>query len=125
MKSVITCIATALLIGGAGIGCQSRYDSDVKSNLRTQSIQVSSDVKATTNAAKSVLEETDLKDVNSNATNVDGLTTGTMADGTKVTVTVQKVTDETSQAMVNVGRLGDPSLGAELAKKIKMKAEGK
>jgi hypothetical protein len=47
-----------------------------------------------------------------------------MADGTKVTVNVTKKSDTSSQVEVGVGTMGSPTRGAELAKKIKTKAEG-
>jgi hypothetical protein len=71
-----------------------------------------------------VLEEDGLKEVRADATNVDGKATAKMADGTKVTVSVEKKGDRASQVSVNVGTMGSPTLGAEIAKKTKMRAEG-
>ena len=48
-----------------------------------------------------------------------------VADGTKVTVTIKKQSDTMSQVSVVVGTMGSPSYGAELAKKIKARAEMK
>jgi hypothetical protein len=46
-----------------------------------------------------------------------------MADGTKVSVTVKKKGDNASEVSVNVGAMGSPTLGADLARKIKDRAE--
>ena len=44
--------------------------------------------------------------------------------GTKVNVSIQKEKESSSQVSVTVGKLGDPTLGAELARKIKDRVEG-
>jgi hypothetical protein len=62
--------------------------------------------------------------VTASSTNVDGKATGKKADGTKVTVSVKKKGDNSSEVSVNVGTMGDPSLGADLARKVKQRAEG-
>src|SRR4051812_26827744 len=108
----------------AGTGCQSTTQEGVKSNLHTQWTQVNADTKAATSAAEAVLSDQELKNVKSNSTNVDGQASGTMADGTKVTVSVQKKTESSSEVSVNVGKLGDPKLGADIAHKVKARAEG-
>jgi hypothetical protein len=116
--------AFVLAAGLIGAGCQSTHEEGVKSNMHTQWTNVSADVKATTDAAKAVLEEEGLKDVKADATNMDGKASAKMADGTKVTATVAKKGDKMSEVSVNVGTMGSPTRGAELAKKIKMRAEG-
>ena len=113
-----------LAAGLVGAGCQSRHEEGVRSNLRTQWTDVSADTKTTTEAARAVLQEQGLKDVTADATNVDGKATGRMANGTKVTVSVEKKGEQSSQVSVNVGTIGDPSLGAETAKRVKTRAEG-
>jgi hypothetical protein len=122
----LKCLAVFVVAAGlaAGTGCASRHEEGVKSNLHTQWTQVNADTKAATEAAEAVLDGEGLKDVKSNATNVDGQASGTMADGKKVTISVEKKSESTSQVSVNVGKLGDPKLGAELARKVKMRAEG-
>ena len=66
----------------------------------------------------------DFKDIQASSTDVDGKATGKKADGTQITVSIKKV-DNGSQVSVDVGTLGDPSLGAAIAEKIRQKAEGK
>jgi hypothetical protein len=119
-------IAGAVVALGAMcfVGCASRHEEGVKSTYRTQSTMVNADTAATTEAAEAVLNDRELKDVNSSSTRVDGKATGKMADGTKVNVAVQKNGDNMSSVAVNVGLTGDPSLGAEIAKAIKTRAEG-
>jgi hypothetical protein len=108
----------------AGTGCQSTHEEGVKSNLRTQWTDVNASTEATTQAAQFVLESEGLKEVKGKSTSLDGTASGKMADGTKVTVDVKKMTDRTSKVSVTVGAVGNPKLGAEMAKKIKMHAEG-
>jgi hypothetical protein len=118
-------LGLALLAAGAvGTGCKSSHEEGVKSNMHSQWTDVNANTQVTTDAAKSVLMDQGLKDVKGSATNVDGKATGKMADGTKVDVAVKKKTDSMSQVSVTVGTMGDPKLGAEVAKKVKMQAEG-
>ena len=123
MKTIASLISTALLLGL--IGCASSHESGVKSDLRTQWTTVMADTKTTADAAREVLEAHELKNVTASATAVDGVAKGKMADGTKVNVDIKKKSDTTSEVSVTVGTLGDPKLGADLAKQIKLKAEGK
>src|SRR5687768_17597797 len=104
-------------------GCQSTHEKGVTSNYRSQWTSVRADVKTTTKAAESALNEAELKDVTSSSTNVDGSASGKKSDGTKVNVAVRKEKESSSQVSVTVGQMGDPELGAELAKKIKERAE--
>ena len=112
-------VAAALTLSA----CKSSQSSDVKTNYRTQWTDVRADVKATTAAAEQVLTEAELKDVKSSTTSVDGSASGKKADGTKVNVAIKREGDTKSQVSVTVGTMGDPSLGADLAKKIKDRAE--
>lgn len=122
MKALITSIVVAL--GSvAFVGCQSKHEEGVKSNLRSQWTMVAADTTTTTEAAKGVLEERGLKGVMGESTKVDGKATGKKSDGTEVKVTINKE-GTGSEVNVTVGTIGDPSLGAEIAKAIKMKAEG-
>ena len=107
---------------GAGAGCKSKHEEGVKSNLRSQWIDVAADTRTTTAAAEAVLREQGLKDVKAKSTNVDGMVTAKKADGTKVSVSVEKKADDRSQVSVTVGNLGDPKLGAEIAKRVKTEA---
>jgi hypothetical protein len=105
-------------------GCTTKGEPDVKSDYKSQWTTVSADTKATTDAAKTVLAGYEFKDVQASSTDVDGKATAKKADGTEITVSIKKV-DNGSQVSVDVGTLGDPSLGAAIAGKIKQKAEGK
>ena len=117
--SRIAVVVTILVI----VGCATSQEG-VKSNYKTQWTQVSANPTVTTEAAKSVLEAEGLKEVKAETTNVDGKVTAKTADGTKVSVSVKKAGDTASEVSVSVGTMGDPELGAELARKIKTKAEG-
>ncbi len=119
--SIVGVLATAALL----VGCKSSHEEGVKSNYVTQWTPVVADTVATTDAAKSVFEAEGLKDVSASSTKVDGTAKGTMADGTAVKAAIKKETESTSTVSVTVGTLGDPTLGAEMAKKIKLKAETK
>lgn len=119
---LITTTALSLSLGLAA--CQSTHEKGVTSNYRSQWTNVNADVKATTSASEAVLNDAGLKDVQSSSTNVDGSASGKKADDTKVNVAVRKEKETTSQVSVTIGTVGDPELGAELAKKIKDRAEG-
>jgi hypothetical protein len=109
--------------GAIGTGCQSKHEEGVKSNLHSQWTDVNANTANTTDAAKAVLADEGLKDISGSATNVDGKAMGKMADGTKVNVAIKKQSDTRSQVSVTVGTMGDPKLGADIAKRVKMKAE--
>jgi Protein of unknown function (DUF3568) len=104
------------------VGCASRHEEGVKSNLLSQWTEVAADVEKSVAAAKGVLLEDGLKDVDGSNTKVDGKASGKKADGTVVHVSVSK-TATGSQVSVNVGTLGDREYGAKLAKRIKDAAE--
>jgi hypothetical protein len=113
--------AVALCVNFA---CKSSHEEGVKSNVMTQWTTVNADTMKTTDAAKAVLMDEGLKDVTGSATSLDGVASGKMADGTKVKVDVSKDPKETfSKVSVTVGTMGSPTLGANIAKKIKTKAE--
>jgi hypothetical protein len=116
--------SVALALGLLASACQSTHEKGVTSNLRTQWTDVSADTKTTTDAARDVLKDEGLQDVNATSTNVDGKATAKKADGTEVDVTVTKTGEKKSQVSVTVGTIGEPKLGADIARKIKDKAEG-
>jgi Zn-dependent membrane protease YugP len=113
-------LATLLFISA----CQSSHEQGVKSNYRAQWTPVNADTRATTEAARAVLNEQGLKDVMADSTEVDGKATGKKADGTKVDVSIERQGDNKSQVSVVVGTIGQPALGAEIARMIKDRAEG-
>lgn len=111
----------------AFVGCASKHQEGVKSSYLWQSIDggVSTDPAATTDIAKTVLEAEGLKNVTANSTAMDGKAKGSLADGRVVDVTVKKKDNVAgSDVSVKVGTIGDPAMGAEIAKKIKVKADG-
>ena len=125
MRNALIIAAVAASLGlGTFAGCKSSGGEGVKTNYRTQWTNVSANTADATTAARTVLESEGLRDVTSSSTRVDGTASGKKADGTKVNVSIQRKTESTSEVSVNVGTLGDPSLGAELARKIKEQAEG-
>lgn len=120
-------LQTAFLVAvtlAFAVGCSTKGDSGVKSDYKSQWTTVSANTKATTDAAKAVLASYSFMDVQASSTDVDGKATAKKADGTAITVSINKA-DTGSQVSVDVGTLGDPSLGAEIAEKIKQKAEAK
>jgi hypothetical protein len=124
MKHLALVVASAVALC-VSFACKSSQEPAVKSDLQTQWTDVNADAPATSEAAKAVLVDENLKDVSGKSTNTGGKVTGKMADGTEVIVTVQKGPKAAmSQISVRVGTIGNPSLGANLAKRIKMRAEG-
>ena len=118
-KAFFVAVALALLAG-----CSTKGEPGVKSDYKSQWTAVSANTKATTDAAKAVLASYSFMDVQASSTDVDGKATAKKADGTVITVSIDKK-DNGSQVSVDVGTLGDPSLGAEIAEKIRQKAEAK
>jgi len=116
-----TAMILALAAIGLSFGCQSGHEG-VKSDYRSQWTTVSADTAKTTDAAKAVLQEEGLKDIKASSTNLDGTAHAKMADGTKVDVSIKKE-GSGSQVSVVVGTMGDPTVGASIAKKIKDRAE--
>jgi len=125
MKVTTIRLSIAAALAMALGACQSHHQEGVTSSYHSQWTTVAADPKTTTDAAKVVLEAEGLKDVKASSTNVDGTAEGKKADDTKVSVSVKKTDSGSSEVSVSVGMLGDPSLGAEVAKKIKEKAESK
>lgn len=120
---ISTFALTAAFAALAGVwGCQSTHEKGVKSNMHSQWTDVAADTRTATAAAEAVLKDEELKNVHAQSTNVDGHVTANKADGTKVNVSIQKKSDNMSQVSVTVGTLGDPRLGAEIAKKVKVQA---
>ncbi|MEM8738688.1 MAG: DUF3568 family protein [Planctomycetota bacterium] len=101
-------------------GCQTDAPG-IKSNFVQQWSTLDGSVEETTEAAAEVLESYELENVTSKNTKVDGLVTGEKADGKEISVDIRRVTDETSEASVRVGTVGDPDLGIEIVAKIKEK----
>jgi hypothetical protein len=124
-KRTLTTAAVALVLALALSACQSTHEKGVNSNYLSQWTKVDADVKKTTKAAEWALNDAGLRDVNAVSTNVDGTATAKKADGTKVNVSIKKEKENSSEVSVTVGKMGEPSLGAELARKIKDRAEGR
>lgn len=122
MKMFSSLSGAGMFLALAVFGCASHHEEGVKSDYRTQWTDVAADTKATTAAARVVLESSELKDVTASSTGVDGSVTGRKADGTRVNVAIAKRGDG-SKVSVTVGTLGNPSLGASYARQIKERAE--
>ena len=114
-------LVLAVGAGGAGVGCQSSQP-EVKSSYRSQWTTVNASTAKTTDAAKAVLEEDKLQDIKATSTKLDGAASGKKADGTKISIAIQKQ-GESSEVSVNVGTMGDPRVGADIARRIKDRAE--
>jgi hypothetical protein len=123
MRTALIAVAALSLCLGP-IACQSSHEEGVKTSYRSQWTNVSADPEDATEAARAVLEAEGLKEVQANSTNVDGTATGKMADGTKVNVAIARQKNAGSEVSVTVGTMGDPVLGAEIARKIKERADG-
>jgi TPP-dependent pyruvate/acetoin dehydrogenase alpha subunit len=106
------------------LACKTPHEEGVTSSYRSQWTYVAADTKTTTNAAKTVMERDGLTDIKVSSTDMDGTATARQSDGKQVSVTIKKV-DNGSQVSVTIGTVGDPAVGAGLAKKIKNEAEAK
>ena len=121
-SAILAMLVTSLAF--VSLACKSPHEEGVTSSYRSQWTYVAADTKTTTNAARTVLERDGLTDVRASSTDVDGTVEAKKSDGKLVSVAVKKV-DNGSQVSVTVGTVGDPAVGAGLAKKIKTEAEGK
>ena len=121
---VASAVFAAVIAFAVISGCASKNEPGVKSDYKSQWTNVAADTKTTTDAAKAVLASYDFKDVQGSWTTVDGKASAKKADGTTINVSISKA-ENGSQVSVDVGTLGDPSLGAAIAGKIKQKAESK
>ena len=123
MRSAILAIF-AISLAFVTLACQTPHEEGVKSSYRSQWTYVAADTRTTTNAARTVLERDGLHDIKVSSTDMDGTAQAKYSDGRDIAVTVKKV-EGGSQVSVTVGTVGDPAIGAGLAKKIKSEAEGK
>ena len=121
-STTLAILATSLAF--MTFACKTPHEEGVTSSYRSQWTYVAADTQATTNAAKTVMARDGLTDIKASSTDMDGTATAKQSDGKQVTVTIKKV-DNGSQVSVTVGTIGDPAVGAGLAKKIKNEAEGK
>jgi hypothetical protein len=126
MNVRISIVAAAALFSGLVLvaGCQSTKEPGVTSSYHSQWTTVNADTRATTDAARAVLQEQGLRDVAADSTNVDGKATAKKADGTEVKITVRKKGENASEVTTTVGTVGDPTLGAEIVRRIKDRVEG-
>ena len=79
-------LAATLLAATPLLGACQTDTAGVTSTYRTQTATVMAGVQDATEAAAEVLEDYELRDVTSNATEVDGQAMGMKADGTEVNV---------------------------------------
>ena len=117
-------LAVVLALATGPLACQSS-EPGVTTSLRSQWTTVKADTKATTEAARAVLEAEGLKEVKAESTMFDGTASGKKADGTNIKVSIKKASDNYSEVTATVGTMGDSEIGAEIVRKIKQRAEGK
>jgi len=122
--TVALTLAIALALATGPLACQSS-EPGVSTSGRSQWTTVKADTKATTDAARAVLESEGLKEVKAESTMYDGVATGKKADGTAVKVSIKKSSDNYSEVTATVGTMGDSEIGAEIVRKIKQRVEAK
>lgn len=121
MKSVLTHISLLAIVCSFALtlsACKTD-EPGVKSTYRSQYTTVAANTEDATQAAKAVLAELELMNITSSSTGLDGKATAYTADNTEVRVTVDRVDDNTSEISVNIGALGDPSLGKTIISRIR------
>jgi len=101
-------------------GCRVADTSGIRSDIRQQWMTVNTEVAKATSGAEAVLKEMKLLDVKSRVTTVDGEVTAIKADGTLVTVHIEKK-DGGCEVSVVIGTLGEPDLGTDILRKIQGK----
>jgi len=123
MKRILiqTVMCGLLLAGAASLsGCKTD-EPGVKSTYHSQYSTVAGNTAKATKAARDVLGDLKLQNIDSKSTAVDGWATGYTADNKKISVDIRKVTDSTSEVSVNVGSVGDPDMGKDIVARIQKK----
>ena len=118
----IVCVALAFPVITV-TGCKTD-EPGVKSSYRSQWTTVSGNTMKATEAAKDVLQELKLQNVDAKSTALDGYATGFTADNKKIAVDIKKLTDTTSEVSVNVGSMGDPEMGKDIIARIHKELAG-
>ncbi len=91
----------------------------VRSNYYSQWTTVDANVEQATEAVETVMEEDlELREVEAHSTRLDGEVVGFKADGTKVSVAIRRVTDQTSEVSAYAGRTGDPEVGKTILARL-------
>jgi Protein of unknown function (DUF3568) len=124
LSIVCAALVTGFILTAGPFACQSTKEPGVTSSYHSQWSSVSADTRTTTEAARAVLQEQGLRDVRADATNVDGTASAKKADGTEVKISVRKKGENLSEVTTTVGTVGDPTLGAEIVRRIKDRVEG-
>ena len=106
------------------VGCKTKTDG-VRSSYLYQTADTNGTTEQVVDAAQTVLTNYELTDVSGKSDKLKGEAKGVMVDGTKVWVTTERVTDTTTSTSVQVGKLGDNSLGQEILGKIKLELANK
>ena len=104
------CVAAAA--AGAGAAGYAWYKGEFEATLDGSPPQV-------TKAAKAALEDYEMRDVQSTATELDGKVTATSALDKEVTVKVKRKSEGISTIGIRVGTWGDEELSRTLYEKIK------
>ncbi len=78
---------------------------------------------AVVKAAKSVLDEQEMKDVTPIASALDGKVTARTALDTAITITVTRKDEATSNVSIKIGSFGDHQISTELFEKIRAKLD--
>lgn len=101
----------ALLVAGVAGGTAAYAMGDLESELEASPQKI-------VGAAARVLEDMEMRDVQSSATSIDGEVSARSLDR-NVTVKVKHKTETISKVSIRVGPFGDESLSREILEKIK------
>ncbi len=125
MKTPLPVSMTVLVLALAAslVACKTDLDG-AKNNYRSQYKTYDVDIATATEAAKDVLNDLELREVEATHTTIDGQATAKTADDTEVTVNVTRVTEGRSEVAVYVGNLGNPKLGNRILAHIDAKLLG-
>lgn len=118
MRSTTFVLITALGIGAPIVGGCASGQPGVRTTGIYQYTTLSANTEEATDAAAEVLEDMELKDVQSRSTSIDGWATAKTADNTEVKVSLSRVNEKVTDVSVRVGSVGDTSLGNEIIARI-------
>ena len=122
MKMIVSQMLVVVALMGVVIlaACETSQPG-VKSTVRSQWATVHAAPPKAAEVAADVLQELQLKNVESKSTAVDGLITGFTADETKISVSIERAGPSSSEVTVTVGAFGDQSLGSDILGRMQNK----
>jgi uncharacterized protein YcbX len=121
LSALLLIVATAAL--PLGLAACKTDTAGVKSNRLQQYTTVQATPPEVADAAAQVLQEMDLRNVQKQATSVDGVVRAQTARGDEIEVSIEREGQNTSEVTVWIGKLGDPDLGQDILQRLRQRLD--